>query len=152
MEDKYKQLLLENQICFPLYAVSRMVTKMYGPLLKDLDITYPQYLVLLVLWEKQEVTVSDLSKELLLETNTLTPLLKRMETKKILTRERSQNDERQVKVALTIKGKNMRQKAVCIPEQILSSIQTNQINVDEAINFQNTLNKILANFKANNKN
>ena len=96
MEENNHQLKLENQICFPLYSVSRLLIQQYKPLLDELDITYPQYLVLLVLWEKNEIPVKDISEKLLLETNTLTPLLKRMETKGFIKRNRSTTDERMV--------------------------------------------------------
>ena len=98
MKTSQESLWLENQLCFPLYAVSRMVTKLYTPFLEKLDITYPQYLVLLVLWKEDQITVSDISEQLYLESNTLTPLLKRMEKKELICRERSKEDERQVLV------------------------------------------------------
>ena len=115
-------LQLDNQLCFPLYAASRMVTKLYQPLLEELDITYPQYLILLVLWENDELTVSEIGSKLMLETNTLTPLLKRMEVKGIIKRTRSIIDERRVIVKLTNKGSSLKEKALCIPTELFSGM------------------------------
>ena len=115
-------LQLDNQLCFPLYAASRMVTKLYQPLLEKLDITYPQYLILLVLWENDALTVNEIGKKLMLETNTLTPLLKRMEVKDILKRTRSKADERQVIIKLTDKGGSLKQSALCIPAELLEGV------------------------------
>ena len=100
----YAQLKLENQICFPLYAASRLVTREYQPHLDKLGITYPQYLVLMVLWENNGLTVNDISEKLILNTNTLTPLLKRMEKQQLLSRRRDVADERKVLISLTEKG------------------------------------------------
>lgn len=116
----YEQLKLENQFCFPLYAASRLVTQMYQPLLDELDITYPQYLILLVLWEIETATVMEIGEKLMLSSNTLTPMLKRMEAKNILRRTRSSEDERKVMITLTAGGKAMEKKACSIPEQLAS--------------------------------
>jgi DNA-binding MarR family transcriptional regulator len=115
-------LRLNNQLCFPLYAASRMMTKRYQPLLEKLDITYPQYLILLVLWEDDALMVNEISKKLMLETNTLTPLLKRMEVKDIIKRTRSKTDERRVIVQLTEKGVSLKQNALCIPTELLAGM------------------------------
>ena len=104
-------LQLDKQLCFPLYTASRLVTQCYHPILKELDLTYPQYLVLLVLWESDKVNVSLISKRLYLQSNTLTPLLKRMEEMGLLTRERSVEDERNVIIRLTEKGSNLQIQA-----------------------------------------
>ena len=104
----YEQLKLDNQLCFPLYAASRLLIRAYQPFLDKLKITYPQYLVLMVLWEHKELTVTEISKQLHLNTNTLTPLLKRMEKQQILERIRSKEDERVVKIRLTDKGTKLR--------------------------------------------
>ncbi|MFT3753247.1 MAG: MarR family transcriptional regulator [Paludibacter sp.] len=104
----YEQLKLENQLCFPLYAASRLVIRAYQDDLDKLGITYPQYLVLMVLWEHKELTVNEISEKLILNTNTITPLLKRMETQQILTRETSTADQRKVIVKLTEHGQAMR--------------------------------------------
>lgn len=136
-------LALKNQLCFPLYATSRLTTKLYAPLLEKLDITYPQYLVLLVLWEKDVQSVSKIGATLYLESNTLTPLLKRMEQKGLLVRERSKKDERTVIVSLTGKGKDLREEAVCIPKQIIESLSGEEIDENEIKQFRSTLYKIL---------
>ncbi|UII21487.1 MarR family winged helix-turn-helix transcriptional regulator [Fulvivirga ligni] len=141
------QLWLENQICFPLYATSRMVTKLYAPLLKELDLTYPQYLVLLVLWREDMKTVNQISDLLLLESNTLTPLLKRMEQKGIVKRNRSNADERQVIISLTAKGVKLQDKAACIPEAIFSQLQSDDVNAEEALIFKKVLDKLLQKFQ-----
>ncbi|XWW43756.1 MarR family transcriptional regulator [Fibrella sp. USSR17] len=119
-----RQLLLQNQLCFPLYALSRQVTALYRPLLEKLELTYPQYLVLLVLWETDDKTVGEIGDRLLLDSGTLTPLLKRLEQKKLITRQRNPADERQVTIRLTDAGRNLREKAADIPAQLLAGLQT----------------------------
>lgn len=136
-------LYLENQVCFPLYAASRLTTKLYTPILKDLDLTYPQYLVLLVLWQHGNQTVNEISHRLLLESNTVTPLLKRLEEKKILSRKRSEADERVVEISLTEKGQELKQKACAIPDQIISSFSDDSIDVKEVLSLQKTLFKLI---------
>ncbi len=123
-------LKLENQICFPLYVASRLITRAYQPMLDDMGITYPQYLVLLALWENDGQTVNQISQELYLNTNTITPLLKRMEKTGIITRTRSQEDERKVLIRLTSQGINLKKKAYCIPDEILqkTGLSLSEIN------------------------
>jgi len=135
-------LKLDSQLCFPLYAASRMVTKLYQPLLEKLDITYPQYLILLVLWENDELSVNEIGKKLMLETNTLTPLLKRMESKGIVKRKRSKSDERRVIVSLTDKGNSLKQQALCIPLEILSGM-SEQFPIAKINRLREDLNKLL---------
>ncbi|EIE02282.1 MarR family winged helix-turn-helix transcriptional regulator [Leptospira licerasiae] len=115
----YESLKLEKQICFPLYASSRAVTALYRPLLEEFGITYPQYLVLLVLWETDRIPLKEIGEKLFLDSGTLTPLLKKMESAGLLTRDRSDLDERSLVVSLTTKGKKLQKKAVCIPERLL---------------------------------
>lgn len=123
---KTDQLLkLENQLCFQLYSASRMMTKLYQPLLKPLGITYPQYLVMLVMWEKpigSKFTVSEIGDLLLLDSGTLTPLLKRLELKRVIQRQRDSEDERQVIVRLTPSGEALKQQARKIPEKLLCQV------------------------------
>ena len=133
-------LRLEAQICFPLSALSREITGLYRPLLDGLGLTYPQYLVLLVLWEQKEQTVNQLGEKLRLDSGTLTPLLKRMEQKGIVTRTRSAQDERVVQIALTSSGKALKQKARRIPEQLLASINA---SMEELQQLKNLIQKIL---------
>lgn len=117
---KQNELLkLENQICFPMYVASRMITRAYQPMLDEMGITYPQYLVLMALWEQDEQTVNEIGQKLYLNTNTITPLLKRMEKTGLIARTRSKEDERKVMITLTDQGLALKEKAYCIPEQIL---------------------------------
>ncbi len=140
-----EKLYLENQICFPLYVASRLTTRMYGPLLEELDITYPQYLVLLALWQHNNQTVGELTKRLYLETNTLTPLLKRLEQKQYISRKRSETDERSVQISLTDSGLALKEKAVCIPEKIAELVRDSTIDMDELTAFYQTLQKMIRN-------
>jgi len=132
MPSKADELLkLDNQLCFQLYSASRLMTKLYQPLLKPLDLTYPQYLVMLVLWEQpmgHKFTVTELGERLYLDSGTLTPLLKRLEAKRLIQRQRSSEDERQVWVKLTTSGEGLKQQAKRVPEKL--GCETN-LNVDE---------------------
>ncbi|WP_319416367.1 MarR family transcriptional regulator [Marispirochaeta aestuarii] len=123
MADSDDVLKLENQLCFPFYAVSRLITRHYQPLLEKLNLTYPQYLVLLVLWERQSSSVTELSRILLLNSNTLTPLLKRLEAQAYIQRTRSCEDERRVMISLTERGWNLRKEALGIPEKLVASLE-----------------------------
>ena len=115
-----EQLKLKNQLCFPLYAAARKVTGYYTPYLKPLGITYTQYLVFLVLWEKGDQTVSDLSLALFLDSGTLTPMLKKLESEGFIMRTRSARDERIVNISLTRKGRLLEEKAKEIPQCVAS--------------------------------
>ena len=119
MDGRFK---LENQLCFRLYTASRLITQAYHPLLSDHGLTYPQYLVLLVLWEKDAQPVNDIAKRLLLETNTVTPLLKRMEAEGIVTRTQGTKDARQTIVKLTAKGRGLQKKLMDVPEAVGSAV------------------------------
>lgn len=143
MEKDFSTLYLENQLCFPLYAASRLTIKRYTPFLEDLGITYSQYLVLLVLWEKNAQTVTEIGARLALESNTLTPLLKRLEQKELLTRSRSSKDERAVLVTLTASGQALKEQAVCIPQKIMESFANASISQEELLAFQKTLTKLV---------
>ena len=138
-----ERLYLGNQICFPLYVVSRLTIRFYTPLLEELGITYPQYLVLLALWQKDEQLVGELSKVLYLDYNTLTPLLKRLEEKQFINRNRSKSDERSVYISLTETGKALKNQAACIPDKIIESLNKGDMNMDEIVAFQQTLWKIM---------
>ena len=115
--DEY--LKLDNQLCFVLYACSRGLTRTYRPLLAELEITYPQYLVMLVLWEQDGLSVKALGERLFLDSGTLTPLLKRIATAGLITRKRSATDERRVNIFLTAKGKALKERAQAVPETLL---------------------------------
>lgn len=118
-----KALLLDNQLCFALYSTSLAMTKLYKPLLAALDLTYPQYLVMLVLWESDALTVSALGERLYLDSGTLTSLLKRMEQSGLLARVRSAQDERRVEVSLTDAGRKLKSRAAALPGCVLEATQ-----------------------------
>lgn len=139
----FEQLKLSNQLCFPVYAVSRLITREYQPYLEKLGITYPQYLVLMVLWETDGITVNEIAQKLILNTNTVTPLLKRMESLDIISRKRSGKDERKVIVQLTDKGNEMRVKALTIPENMTNALTTGEMTTDELIELRIKLNKMI---------
>jgi len=139
----YDKLKLENQLCFPLYAASRLVIREYQPYLDKLGITYPQYLVLMVLWETDGITVNDISQKLILNTNTITPLLKRMESNQIIERIRSKEDERKVIIRLTEKGRNLRIEAAEIPEKLVEGIKNDNMNINELLALKDKLYVII---------
>ena len=113
-----ESLRLDHQLCFPLYACARKVTSLYTPYFKELDLTYTQYIIFLVLWEQDGISVSQLGEKLYLDSGTLTPLLKKMETKGWIRRTRSEEDERVVMITLTKKGKELEKQAEKIPEKV----------------------------------
>lgn len=119
---KYDALKLDNQLCFPLYAASRQIIKQYHPFLAELDITYTQYITLMVLWEDKTVSVKALGERLYLDSGTLTPLLKSLEKKGLITRKRSSEDERVLMVSLTEEGEAFKEKAADIPYKVGSCI------------------------------
>ncbi|MFG6494604.1 MarR family transcriptional regulator [Fictibacillus sp. UD] len=133
-------LKLENQICFKIYTAEREITKLYRDLLKELDVTYPQYLVLLLLWEKHSLTVKELGQRLFLDSGTLTPMLKRMESNGLVERKRSAEDERSVIISLTKKGEALKEKAECIPSQLVDNISMQK---EELTQLNKTLTSML---------
>ncbi len=138
---KYDSLLLKNQLCFPLYAASREILRLYTPLLKELDLTYTQYIVMMVLWEEKELKVTELGSRLFLDTGTLSPLLKSMEKKNLLCRTRSKSDERIVQVAVTKEGEALKERAVSIPQKIGSCVN---LTAEEAECLYKILYKIIS--------
>ena len=122
MENKYEALKLSNQLCFPLYACSRETIKLYKPYLDELGLTYTQYITMMVLWEHKAMTVKALGQELYLDSGTLTPLLKKLEEKGLVTRRRSDLDERNLIVTITEKGEAMRDQALHIPAEMTKCI------------------------------
>ena len=126
----YDQLKLERQLCFRLYTASRLTTQTYEPFLKQLGITYTQYLVLLVLWEKDDQPINDIGKTLLLGINTISPLIKRMEAQGLVARHNSDTDKRQQLVYLTQKGKEMKEKAAKIPGYMLDAMNENNVDAE----------------------
>lgn len=139
-------LFLDNQLCFPFYATSRLITRLYQPLLKKIDLTYPQYLVMLVLWESDSIIVSQLGKRLFLNSNTLTPLLKKMEQKGLLIRKRSNEDERTVVIELTSKGQKLKTKATGIPNSLKEQLNIN-MPMEDILELKKSLWKFLGNFE-----
>jgi DNA-binding MarR family transcriptional regulator len=115
-------LRLDSQVCFPLYAASNLITRLYRPLLDDLSLTYPQYLVMMVLWEKSPCTVGEVGQQLHLETGTLTPLLKRMEAAGLVERRRDSSDERRVLVTLTRQGEELEAQARSVPRTLADNL------------------------------
>ncbi|MBK1895818.1 MarR family winged helix-turn-helix transcriptional regulator [Chryseobacterium paridis] len=134
-------LKLENQICFPLYAIAKEITGLYRPFLDELDITYPQYLVMMVLWEQDGLPVTHIGERLLLDSGTLTPLLKRLETKGFISRNRKKEDERVVQVFLTEKGKMLKENACSVPDKIMKKID---VLPEDLLELKNSINKILS--------
>ncbi|NOQ74862.1 MAG: MarR family transcriptional regulator [Crocinitomix sp.] len=145
-------LQLSNQVCFPIYSASRLITKAYKPFLDEMGITYPQYLVLMVLWENDQLTVNQITEKLLLNTNTISPLLKRMEKFELIKRTRSAEDERSVIVQLTSKGKRLKDKAKPIPEQLLKILLNDNIELSEVLQLKEMLNHWIEILTENNKN
>ena len=120
--DKYDVLRLDHQLCFPLYACAKEVVRRYKPFLDEIGLTYTQYIAMMVLWEKKQVTVKELGESLFLDSGTLTPLLKKMEQKQLLTRARSKEDERVLLVTITEEGEALKEKAVNVPTQLMNCI------------------------------
>ena len=137
---KYVALKLENQLCFPLYACSRETIRLYKPHLDKLDLTYTQYISMMVLWEKKAVTVKELGTALYLDSGTLTPLLKKLEAKGLLTRKRSTEDERNLIVTLTEKGEKLREDALDIPAEMAKCVN---LSHEESITLYKLLYKLL---------
>jgi len=140
---EYEQLKLSNQVCFPVYALSRLITREYQPCLDDLGITYPQYLVLMVLWEKDAIPVSEITRKLILNTNTITPLLKRMESQGLITRVRSATDERKVLVNLTPEGLSLQYKASSIPEKLVQRLLDQKIGIQKLMDLRDNMHQLI---------
>ncbi len=141
MADKYDSLKLENQLCFPLYACSKEIVRRYKTYLDKLDLTYTQYIVMMVMWEEKELNVKELGDKLFLDSGTLTPVLKKLEAKGYVTRERSKIDERTLIVTLTESGKELRESAVGIPVGMRGCLK---LSDEEMIQLRTMLNKILS--------
>ena len=145
MADKnYDDLRLDNQLCFPLYALSKEVIKQYRPYLDKINLTYTQYIAMMVIWEKEKINVKELGKKLYLDSGTLTPVLKSLEAKGFVTRYRSQEDERLLMVEITAEGIALKDKALEIPRKMVSKID---ISLNDAIvmhrQFYNLLNQLI---------
>jgi len=141
-KENFETLKLENQLCFPLYACSKEVIRRYKPFLDELDLTYTQYIAMMVMWEKKEVNVKALGECLYLDSGTLTPLLKKLESKGYITRARSKEDERSLVVAITKKGEELKRDAACVPKKIGACMP---LEPDEAVQLYQLLHKLLSN-------
>lgn len=142
-DQKYDALKLQNQLCFPMYACSREIIRLYKPYLDGLDLTYTQYISMMVLWEKKSATVKELGEALYLDSGTLTPLLKKLEAKGLLTRRRSTEDERNLVVSITEKGEQMKEKAVGIPAAMTQCVG---LTTEERTTLYRSLYKLLHQF------
>ena len=140
MDKKYDALKLENQLCFPLYACSREIIRQYKPFLDELELTYTQYITMLVLWEHGPVTVKELGQFLFLDSGTLTPLLKKMEAKGLISRRRDHDDERSLIVSLTCEGEAMKDRALAVPAQMARCLR---LAPEEAQELYRLLYKLL---------
>ncbi|MFV0448573.1 MAG: MarR family winged helix-turn-helix transcriptional regulator [Vibrio sp.] len=140
-QTKEELLLLDNQLCFPLYSAANAVVRAYRPLLDALDLTYAQYLVMMVLWQTNGINVKILGERLHLDSGTLTPLLKRLETKGIVIRKRGQSDERVRELFLTEEGFALRQKAMSIPNAMLCKLD---LELDELVSLKTLCEKVIA--------
>ena len=146
-----EQLKLENQLCFRLYSASRLMMGAYHPYLDPLGITYPQYLVLLVLWEQDKQPVCDIGKRLMLDTNTMTPLLQRMEKAGLITRTRGKEDTRQRIVSLTKQGKALYEQAQHIPDNMRKAVMMPDEEMNEILQMIPSLDKLIEELKKLNK-
>lgn len=142
MENKYDCLKLENQLCFPIYLCSKEIIRKYTPYLNEINLTYTQYIVMMYFWEKKISNVKELGKALLLDSSTLTPLLKKLEMKGFVKRVRNTNDERNLEVTITPYGEELKEKALSIPQKIGKCINLNQ---EEANTLYKLVYKVLIN-------
>ena len=143
MSDKYDALKLQNQLCFPLYACSKEIVRKYKPFLDEIDLTYTQYIAMMVMWEHKSMNVKEMGEFLFLDSGTLTPVLKKLEQKGYLTRRRDTEDERVLNVEITESGEALKDKAVEIPNQIGSCVP---LEPEEASKLYELLHKILKSF------
>ncbi len=146
MEKENDELKLENQLCFPIYLCSKEIINKYTPWLKEIDLTYTQYIVMMYFWEKEKSNLKDIGKTLLLDPSTLTPLIKKLETKGYITREKSTIDERNLEITITDKGKRLKDKAKEIPKKMGKCID---LSDEEAKELYSLLYKVLNNVERN---
>ena len=140
MFEEYSQLKLDNQLCFPLYACSKEVIRLYKPFLDNIDLTYTQYITMMVMWEKKELNVKELGEYLYLDSGTMTPVLKKLEVKGYITRKRSKEDERTLLVSLTLQGEKLKEEAATIPVQMGKCMK---LEPEEAKELYRLLYKVL---------
>ncbi len=144
MDKEYESLKLKNQICFPLYAASREVIKQYRPFLDELNLTYTQYIAMMVFWEEKKISVKDLGKKLFLDSGTLTPVLKSLEAKGYINRSRFAEDERVLIAEITDEGEELREQAKSVPKSVAGCVK---LEPDEAIQLYKLLYKLLGNLE-----
>lgn len=149
MDEKFNPLLLENQLCFPLYACAKEIVRRYKPFLDPLDLTYTQYITMMVMWDKKSITVKDLGEKLMLDSGTLTPLLKKLEAKGYITRQRSLEDERSVDIIITKAGEDLREQALNVPMNLGKCIP---LSVEEMVTLKSLLTRLMATLENENKN
>ena len=126
MSDKYDAIKIDHQLCFPLYACAKEIVRRYKPFLDEIDLTYTQYIAMMVLWEEKEINVKALGKRLYLDSGTLTPVLKRLEQKNLISRQRDCKDERNLIVSLTAEGEQLQEKAVEIPQKMAGCVKLDE--------------------------
>ena len=143
-EDRYRSLYLGNQLCFPLYACAKEIVRAYKPFLDEVDLTYTQYITMMVLWERREVNVKTLGEALFLDSGTLTPVLKKLESKGYITRERSVKDERNLLVHITEEGLRLRDRALSIPERMGACVD---LRPEDASTLYKLLYQIIENIR-----
>ena len=142
--ERYEALRLDNQLCFPLYACATEIVRRYKPFLDEIDLTYTQYIVMMVLWEEREINVKELGSRLYLDSGTLTPVLKRLEQKGLITRQRDDKDERVLIVSITKEGDELKDKAVEIPVKMAGCVS---LEPQDAAELYRLLHKLLAGFE-----
>ena len=142
--ERYEALRLDNQLCFPLYACAKEIVRRYKPFLDEIDLTYTQYIVMMVLWEEREINVKELGSRLYLDSGTLTPVLKRLEQTGLITRQRDDKDERVLIVSITKEGDELKDKAVEIPVKMAGCVS---LEPQDAAELYRLLHKLLAGFE-----
>ena len=142
--ERYEALRLDNQLCFPLYACAKEIVRRYKPFLDEIDLTYTQYIAMMVLWEEREINVKELGSRLYLDSGTLTPVLKRLEQKELITRQRDDKDERVLIVSITKEGDELKDKAVEIPVKMAGCVS---LEPQDAAELYRLLHKLLAGFE-----
>lgn len=142
--DKYSKIKLENQLCFPLYALSREIIKLYKPILDKFNLTYTQYITMLVMWEDEKITFKDLGKKLHLDSGTLTPVLKKLESMELIVKYRTKEDDRVVAVELTEKGRELKDDILEVPEKMFCNSEMDEA---EALDFKDKLYNMLKKFE-----
>lgn len=145
MSDKYDAIKIDHQLCFPLYACAKEIVRRYKPFLDEIDLTYTQYIAMMVLWEEKEINVKALGKRLYLDSGTLTPVLKRLEQKNLISRQRDSKDERNLIVSLTAEGEQLKEKAVEIPQKMAGCVKLDE---NDAAVLYRILHEMLQTFES----